>query len=429
MAIQHRKNKAANRLSLDDIFNSPDKFGLLDVSSKAVSKSTPRDVSSFEEINAFTDEYGRPPSPEGDLKEKLLARRLASYQNNFELNSALITYDRHGLLTSDDLQQQEGKVEAPSIPEEGPNFKEPSIKAEDVTSLDDIFASAEFDVLDLGDTSIFEMTHVPSISESDREQPDEVAQRRVCHDFDKFEHVFHRLHEELKTGVVTTVRFQQESNVAEGDAFIVEGVLCLIDEIGEYREDGEGRYNPRLRVIFENGTESNHLLRSLAKRLYMDDTGRRIVRGAESVEDAFNNISVKDKRTGQIYFVKSLSDNPALKSIPHLIKIGYTESTVEGRTKNAINDIAFLEAPVKIVASFECYNLNPNKFETLIHGFLYAQRLNVTLVSQDGRIYKPQEWFTVSLDTAIEVVERIIDGTIVNYRMDNTTNRIVKKAK
>ncbi|NLB11706.1 GIY-YIG nuclease family protein, partial [bacterium] len=323
----------------------------------------------------------------------------------------------------------EGKVEAPSIPEEGPNFKEPSIKAEDVTSLDDIFASAEFDVLDLGDTSIFEMTHVPSISESDREQPDEVAQRRVCHDFDKFEHVFHRLHEELKTGVVTTVRFQQESNVAEGDAFIVEGVLCLIDEIGEYREDGEGRYNPRLRVIFENGTESNHLLRSLAKRLYMDDTGRRIVRGAESVEDAFNNISVKDKRTGQIYFVKSLSDNPALKSIPHLIKIGYTESTVEGRTKNAINDIAFLEAPVKIVASFECYNLNPNKFETLIHGFLYAQRLNVTLVSQDGRIYKPQEWFTVSLDTAIEVVERIIDGTIVNYRMDNTTNRIVKKAK
>ncbi|CAM5208925.1 hypothetical protein OURE66S_01860 [Oligella ureolytica] len=123
----------------------------------------------------------------------------------------------------------------------------------------------------------------------------------------------------------------------------------------------------------------------------------------------------------------TLSDNPVLKSIPNLIKIGYTEQTVEERTKNAVNDIAFLEAPVRILASIECYNLNPNKFESLIHGFLHGQRLKIRLIGKDGKAYNPDEWFSVPLDTAREVVRRIIDGSIVQYRMDNTTGRIVKK--
>ena len=152
-----------------------------------------------------------------------------------------------------------------------------------------------------------------------------------------------------------------------------------------------------------------------------------MVRSAESVVDAFNNISHKDKRAGQIYFVTTLSDNPVLKAIPNLIKIGYTEQTVEERIKNADRDIAFLEAPVKILATIECYNLNPNKFESLIHGFLHAQRLQMTLVANNGKTYNPREWFSVSLDTAREVVRRIIDGSIVHYRMDNTTGRLVEK--
>ncbi|WP_216593291.1 GIY-YIG nuclease family protein [Advenella kashmirensis] len=72
-------------------------------------------------------------------------------------------------------------------------------------------------------------------------------------------------------------------------------------------------------------------------------------------------------------------------------------------------------------------NLNPNKFETLIHGFLHDQRLTLTLMSKNGKTYSPREWFSVPLDTARDVVRRIIDGSIVHYRMDNTTNRLVKK--
>lgn len=431
--IRHNVDKAASRLSLDDIFNGPDEFGLLNVEAKRVSRNAPLEVTNFEEINAFVDQYGRLPDNDGELSEKLLARRLTGFQKNKHIHSDLKPYDRHGLIPEITAELDESvdsnfalltEQDQPLNEVEANNIESVTV-AENVTSLDDIFASAAFDALDLGDQSIFDIQHVPDVK--DRESPDEIAQRTVCSDFYQFEHIFRDLHEGLKTGVIKTVRFQQSTKVEEGDAFIMEGVLCLIDKIGDYRLDSTGRYDPRLRVIFENGTESNHLLQSLAKRLFADETGRRIVRNAESIEDAFNNISHKDKRAGQIYFVTTLSDNPVLKAIPNLIKIGYTEQTVEERTKNADRDIAFLEAPVKILASIECYNLNPNKFESLIHGFLHAQRLKMTLIGKDGKAYNPREWFSVPLDTAREVVKRIIDGSIVHYRMDNTTGRMVRK--
>lgn len=122
-----------------------------------------------------------------------------------------------------------------------------------------------------------------------------------------------------------------------------------------------------------------------------------------------------------------LSENPDIKAIPNLIKIGYTENTVEERTKNAVKDPTFLEAPVKIVGAFECFNLNPNRFETLIHGVLHAQKLQMTLKSSVGKDYHPNEWFRVDLAIAKEVATRIVDGSIVQYRMNNTTGRLVKK--
>ena len=38
----------------------------------------------------------------------------------------------------------------------------------------------------------------------------------------------------------------------------------------------QGRTDARLRVIFDNGTESNMLMRSLQRALYKDEAGRRI---------------------------------------------------------------------------------------------------------------------------------------------------------
>ncbi|MBE0464860.1 GIY-YIG nuclease family protein [Halomonas colorata] len=431
--INHNRKKASTRPSLDDVFASPDEFGLLDVEAKKSSSGAPLEVSRFEEICAFVDQQGRAPQAEGrDLQEKLLARRLKSYAEKQDLLSALKPHDRHNLLSEPALasnqeataHNEEAPSRAPTEPRR-PASKMDVNQTENVTSLDDILSSDAFSEFDQGEDSLFDPVHVSF--EKNREEPDEIAQRRVCLDFYAFKPIFKELHEKLKTGDVKAARFQQASQVQPGDAFILEGVMCLVDEVGEYREDNQGRYDPRLRIIFENGTESNHLLQSLAKRLYQEPTGRRIIRDSESVVDAFNNVNHKDKRAGQIYFVTTLSDKPALREIPSLLKIGYTELTVDERTKNAERDTAFLEAPVKKLASIECYNLNPNKFETLIHGFLHAQRIKMTLTGRDGKEYHPREWFSVPLDTAREVVKRIIDGSIVQYRMDNTTGRLVKK--
>lgn len=430
--IDHDKRKRTLRPSLDDIFEGLDEFGLLDVQAKRSSVSAPLEVSKFENINEFIDQHGRPPSNEGDLAEKLLARSLKGYLENHDFRVNLKSYDRHGLLaevnnikgiddTSCPVLVEETIIEQPKKA----MMADKTSLAEEVTSLDDIFASAEFADIDLGDSSLFDPVHIQF--DSNREAPDEIAQRRTCEDFYQFENIFNGIHDGLRAERIKTARFTQATKINEGDSFILKGVVCLIDSIGEYRTNNEGRYDPRLRVIFENGTESNLLLHSLSKRLYEDESGRRIVRDAESVEDAFNNISHKDKRAGQIYFVTTKSEKTELKGIPNLVKIGYTELTVEERTKNAERDTAFLEGPIRILASMECYNLNPHKFESLIHGFLHAQRLKVTLVGKDGKAYHPKEWFSVPLDTAREVVRRIIDGSITQYRMNNTTGRLIKK--
>lgn len=425
--IDHGKKRG--RPTLDDILNGMDEFGLLDVEAKAISSNAPIEVTKFESINAFIDEHGRSPSDKGDLSEKLLARRLKSYLNSKEAQTGLKDYDRHGLFVVLEKETEEllERTDSPALESSAEIAREDRMvqEAEEVTSLADIFASEGFADIDFGDQSLFEPNHVQF--SSNKEVPDEIAQRRTCEDFYQFENIFRNIHDGLKSGDITTSRFSQVASIEEGDSFVLQGVVCLVDSIGEYRTNTDGRYDPRLRVIFENGTESNLLMRSLTKRLYEDENGRRIAKDADSVVDSFNQISHKDQRVGQIYFVSTKSDNPNLLAIPNLVKIGYTELTVEDRTKNAVRDTAFLEAPVKILASIECFNMNPNKLETLIHGFLHAQRLKMTLKGKDGKSYHPKEWFSVPLDTALDVVRKIIDGEITKYRMDNTTGKLIKK--
>lgn len=116
-------------------------------------------------------------------------------------------------------------------------------------------------------------------------------------------------------------------------------------------------------------------------------------------------------------------------NVEHQIFAGYTEQTVDERIRNAERDIAFLESPVQKVTDFECFNMNPQRFEALVHAFLAAQRLNVDLIGKDGKHYRPREWFAVSLEVAREVINRIIDGSITQYRMDNTTGKVVPKSR
>lgn len=445
-AIERKKR------SLEDILNGPDSFGLLNVVAKRKNSSGGSSVSgltAFDEVNNFIDSNNRQPNTESqDFSERLLAHRYNGYVNNPDRHKHLTPFDRHGLLSKNPqiavhTDKQIGtnsmagmpaiKRTTTEIPKTATKIEEGNsnpVRAEkkpkEASSLADIFNNPLFAELSKGSKNLYDMSGLTSSTES-KNKADMIGQQKPCNDFYKYEDAFIDQQSKLKSGESKTTRFSNESQVREGDFFILEGVLCFVEKVGKYRVDNQGRYDPRLKIILENRTESNILLRTFSKRLYTDRTGRRVIRDAESVVDDFNNTARKPIRTGQIYIVRTKSNNAALKAVPNLLKIGFTTSTVEERTKNCINDTAFLEAPIEVMARADCYDINPHGLESLIHAFLYAQRVQVTLTSKKGRKYHPQEWFSVRLEDAKEIIKRIVDKSIVEYRMDNTTNRMVKK--
>lgn len=434
------RREPLKRRTLDDVFSDSDELGLLDVSASqsSVPSADQRLVATLQAVESFVKQNEREPDEEADeLSEATLGVHLAALRRDPDHVKALAGFDSLGLLdsaTADKGGTAQRDAEASRYEEDevgeaeeaNPTTTDVSLSPDSVTSLDDIWNSDALGLLSSGEEgveSIFDMTHIPERSE--RDSPDEIAQRTHCPDFYRFSGLFDQVRDELTEGDAEAIRFQRESQIEKGDFFVVNGMMCLVDEVGA-NEGENGRYNPRLRVIFDNGTESNLLLRSLARALYKDTTGRRILR-PDSTFDSLRGVTHHDKRTGVIYILRSLSKDPALVGIRNLHKIGYSEKALEKRLAGAERQQTYLEAPVQIVTSFECFNLDPRRFERLVHAMLHQQRVNVLLHSRDGGTYRPREWFDVELDAAREIVTRIVDGTIAQYRMDNTNGRLIKK--
>lgn len=401
--------------NLDDIFQDDDQ-GLLD--SRSTNKA-PGQVyrlrEGFADINRFVDEHGQVPSGDGAPLERRLARRLAAIRQNRSKTQVLVPDDRHGLLGST------------SEPDSVPLDDDFDSVSENVTSLDDILADAG-GLLDSEAQELFEERHIQFGAK--KNTPDEIAQRTPCRDFDRFEGLFSGAKSEIREGHSETVRFAKGAQIQEGDFFILDGVMCLVDKIGEKNEGvGHSRHNPRIRVVFDNETESNLLLHSFARALYKDPNGRRILMDPDRVFEKMQGLSHHDRRKGVLYILSSQSNNAELAAVRDLYKIGYTEESIEKRIAGAQRSSTYLEAPVTVEATYDCYGVNPRAVERLVHAMLSSQKLNVTLTDSQGRRYRPREWFCVDLETAKAVVERIADGTISNYRIDGVSGRLVAKSR
>ena len=139
----------------------------------------------------------------------------------------------------------------------------------------------------------------------------------------------------------------------------------------------------------------------------------------------------KDKVTGYIYVLRSLSKNPAISSQKNLYKIGFSTNTVEERIANAEHEPTYLMAPVEIVATYKVVNLHSQKFEDLVHQVLQAVQFHVTVIDDEGKNHEPKEWFVVPLNVVDVIIEKIMDGSIVGYAynpdMQCLEQRIVKK--
>lgn len=174
-------------------------------------------------------------------------------------------------------------------------------------------------------------------------------------------------------------------------------------------------------MIYDNGTESDVLLRSLQRALHRDEAGRRITDPTAGPLFA-GEASEGDVETGTIYVLRSKSDHPAIAEHRDVIhKIGVTGGKVETRIANAKLDPTFLLADVEVIAEYDLYNINRSKLENLLHRFFGGARLDVQIDDRFGNPVKPREWFLVPLNVIDEVVAKIQEGTIAEYHYDPET--------
>lgn len=388
-----------NRDKLLDIFRD-DPFGILTVKEKKATYVSENSqlIESFNEINRFYESNGREPEKSSNIIETKLFFRLSSIRDDKEKCEILKEYDEHNLLKLS--------------------------KTVEVKSINDIFNNDSFNIFDDINDNIFDVESLPKRTT----MPDYIASRKICKEFEKYEGLLKQCQIDLKEGKRKLVKFQNGQNVQPGSFFVLKGILLYVDEVGKMVVD-KGVKNARLRCIFENGTESDMLMRSLGAELYKD--GRSVTEIDENLKEElykkYNGISEDDKETGYIYVLKSKSKNEKIASINNLYKIGFATTTVEERIKNAENEPTYLMAAVKIIASYKCYNMNVNKLESLLHSFFAKSCLEIEVYDNEGRMHKPREWFIAPLEVIENAINLIINGQIVNYRYDSVQEKIVFK--
>ncbi|HQX14682.1 MAG TPA: GIY-YIG nuclease family protein [Nitrosomonas sp.] len=362
-----------------------------------------RIIAGFEDIERFYEQHGRTPlhGEDRDIFERLYAVRLDKIRSSPECRSVLAGRDKHGLITG-----------------------EPTAAVHEQNDLDDDALLAELGVLDTGNDDITKLTHVKSRAEI--KAAEEIAKRTPCLDFDTFKPLFTKVQEELASGARVTRKFKDDAQIRQGDFFILGGQKIYVAEMGVEFIAEYGRPDRRLRVIYDNGTESDILMRSLQRALNRDEASRRIIDTAAG--PLFSGVTEEgDQETGTIYVLRSKSDHPLIKEHRDVIhKIGVTNGNIERRIGNAKLDPTFLMADVEIVATYELSNINRTKLENLIHRFFEPAKLDIEIMDRFGNPIVPREWFLVPLFVIDETIEKIRDGSIVNYRYDPNLGKIIE---
>ncbi|MBS1941753.1 MAG: GIY-YIG nuclease family protein [Bacteroidetes bacterium] len=364
-----------------------------------------RVIAGFEEIQRFVELTGRAPQhgEAKDIFERLHAVRLDRLRELEECRALLAPLDHQGLLT--------GFV---------------ATKTEPAEAMDEDELLAELEGA-AGPSEITELRHVRSRAEV--RAAEEVANRRRCEDFDRFQPLFKQAESDLKAGTRRTRPFDENPNVSLGNFFILSGQMVYIAEIGEVFRTPNSEQDARLRAIYSNGTESNILMRSLQRALYKDEAGRRLT--DPNLGPLFGDtLEEDDIESGTIYVLRSLSSHPFVAEHRELIhKIGVTGGTVETRIANAAHDATYLLADVEIVATYKLAGINRTKLEGLFHKIFSPAQLDLTIHDRFGHPVRPREWFLVPLPVIDETVKRIQDGSITKVTYDPKIARLVPQAE
>ena len=255
---------------------------------------------------------------------------------------------------------------------------------------------------------------------------EEVARRTPCPDFGIFKPLFQQVQQDLETGFRKTLKFQDNAEINKGELFILEGQKVYVAEWGEKFINHYDRPDRRLRVIYDNGMESNLLMRSLQRALNKDEASRRIT--DPNLGPLFSDQeSENDQEVGYIYVLRSKSENPFIienRTVIHKIEV--TRGSVNRRIANAAKDPTYLLTEVEVVETYKLANIDPVKLEKLLHRFFSKARLDLELKDRFGQGVEPREWFIVPLQEIQKAIRLLKQGTIGAYHYEPTKGRILK---
>lgn len=361
-------------------------------------------IAGFEDILRFFESHGRAPQhgEERDIFERMYAVRLDRLRGIPEARELLAPMDVEGLLVGD------------------------VAGAADSDELDEDALLAALGVGEpVGEDDITTLRHVATYAE--RKAAEEIANRTRCEDFDTFEPLFEKVQRELKSGERRVLKLEERSldEIRQGTYFIIGGQTAYVaEEKGEFKTDYDRR-DMRLRVVYDNGTESELLQRSLQRALHRDKVARLI---SDPVAGPLFGDAMEqdDIESGTIYVLRSSSDHPFVSEHRELIhKIGVTGGKVESRIAGAKDQSTYLLAGVEVVATYKLAHINRTRLENLFHRIFAPAQLDLTIEDRFGKPVKPREWFLVPLQAIDEAVSRIRDGSITKYVYDPKAARLV----
>jgi hypothetical protein len=404
-----KKNQVLDDVSDDDLLEQLGISVEVEVTGGRTAQED-RIVAGFEEIQRFVEQYGRAPRHgEGlDTFERLYAVRLDQLRRNTAALALLATVDTQGLLAQPAAE---------------------TVADLDQLGDDDLLAELGVDAKDDDDITV--LRHVRSASE--KAAAEQVADRTPCVDFHIFRPLFDDAKAGLKDGTWEALPFARDAeikleSIQQGDFYILNGQIAYIADMGEeIKTSVTDRPDARLRVIYDNETESDLLQRSFQKALYRDETPRRLRK--KDVGSLFSGEwQDDDVQSGTIYVLRSLSEDPRIAPYRQVIhKIGVTGGKVVARIADAENDPTYLLAKVEIVTTYKLAGLDRSKVESLIHKIFASAQLDLEIVDRFGKPVKPCEWFLVPLPVIDEAVQSILNGTILKKVYDRETGKLVSR--
>ena len=277
--------------------------------------------------------------------------------------------------------------------------------------LDDILNDPLFNLTET-EQELFNLSEPIRKGMEKKRKVDEVAQRKTCENFADYAHLFAQVHRELHEGKRQLIRYQ-ESAIQEKGFFIADGLMGYIDmlDIGNRQIKNRVRKDGRSRVIYEDGTESNILFRTIGKNITRNGYIVTELNDGKELDALLGpSIAEEDIAHGWIYVLRSKSADERIASVKDLYKIGFTTTPVEQRIKNAKNETTYLMADVEVIQTYRVYNVDTHKLESLIHQFFETARFYLSINGSEA-----VEWFIVPLPIIREAIAKFVDGSIVNY--------------